>query len=779
MGDLIERIIEDTKTKRESKILKFSEFTIIKKLGRGQQGMVALAESRNKKRFAIKFYSPTDEDPRIIKASKERFMREAKILLKLSHRNIVNVYVAGSAKWNASKNKWLVSIGFTEPSDVLYYVMDYVEGKSVKSLFYKGFFKKIKQYKIDPSKGTQRNLDLFERLIVQISSAMAFFHNKEVVHRDIKPDNIIYSIHDDNFTIVDFGFAKHFKKSSPQFYEDVIRRKPYIDMESEKQGTVDELSDQYIFAEMLLQILGIFKPKYTDQNYIGIKSSLEKAHSEKRDQRFMNMDDFKRAIEPHLYSCPYRGYNFEMGAFLIPLTRFGHFNSKLRIPFSGSIPLFKEILDIIDTDDFQRLRGVRQLGPTQFVYPGANHTRFEHSLGTYFLSLQYLQVLLKNPIFYQATEPVDEAIKLVVLGSLLHDIGHHPYSHWIEEITGLANELGFSRHEDRAKSIITRGEIREIIETKWEVDLAQLCRLISGSGGLSRREELLRSIIDSVIDVDRIDYLQRDSAHCGVPYGSAFDVERLISSLWVNEQCNKICLTEKGRSSFAALTMSNIIMYQEVYWHKTVRACTAMFKRFFYEFIKRPETNVKTVKQKYLYYPDEKFTETLYAKTKKDEKLSKLIRPFAYKSRVLYKPAYVHYHGHELYVMHEGTKDFFTMLKKSDYPALIQMTKSLVENLKALIPSIGELDLILETTPVDYREVPDLIGFRFYDSRLGKYEGPTSEIESLNRYLDKNRRSYIFCKPKHYDCLRKLSENGELNEIFGKVIEEVRNKSKT
>jgi len=778
MDNLIERILEAIKTKKESEILRFGEFTIIGKLGRGQQGMVVLAENQNKKRFAIKLYSPTDEDPRIIKASKERFIREAKILLKLSHRNIVNVYVAGSARWDNSENKWRVSTSFTELSEVLYYVMNYVKGRSVKSLFYKGFFKETMQYKIDPSKGTQLNLNLFERLIIQISSAMAFFHMKGVVHRDIKPDNIIYSMHDDNFIIVDFGFAKYFKKGSPQSGKDIIRRKPYIDMTSEKQGTVDKLSDQYIFAEMLLQILEIFKPKYADR-YVGIESSLEKAHKEKRNQRYENMSEFKSAVEPHLYLCPYRTYNFQMGAFLIPLTRFGHFNSKLRIPFSGSIPLFKEILDIIDTDDFQRLRGVRQLGPTQFVYPGANHTRFEHSLGTYFLSLRYLQVLLKNPIFYKAVEPVDEAIKLVVLGSLLHDIGHYPYSHWIEEITGLPDELSFRRHEDRAKDIITRGEIGKIIEAKWEVDLAKLCRLISGSGGLSGREELMRSMIDSDIDVDRIDYLQRDSAHCGVPYGSAFDVERLISSLWINEKGNKICLTEKGRSSFAALTMSNIIMYQEVYWHKTVRACTAMFKRFFYEFLKRKRADVKRVKQKYLCYPDGKFTETLYLRTRKDEELNRLIRPFANKSRVLYKPAYVHYHDHELYLTHESTKNFFTMLKKSDYPTLVRMTTNLVENLKPHISGIKELDLILETTPVDYREAPQLIGFRFYDSKLGEYEGLTSEIESLNRYLAKNRRSYVFCKPKYYDSLKKLSKNGKLNEIFGKVIEIVRNKKQT
>lgn len=770
MNSLVGKILRAIKTEKESEILKFGDFKIIRELGHGQQGIVVLAQNPNKKPFSIKFYSPSDGDSRIIKRGKERFAREAKILLKLKHRNIANVFQGGSARWDDSKNKWSVSTDFVEPGDIPYYIMDYVKGKSVKSLFYSRYHKKTKSYKIDPSKSTRQNLTLFEQLVIQISSVMDFFHGKGIVHRDIKPDNIIYSIHDDTYIIVDFGFARHFKRRLPPSYRDIIIKKPYIDLESEQLGTVDHLSDQYMFAKMLLEILELFKPPlYTDRKFDGIKSVLKKAAAYYRVQRYKNMGEFKKAIEPHLYLYPYQGHNFQMGSFLIPLTRFGHLNSKIRIPFSGSISLCKEILEVIDIKAFQRLRGVRQLGPTQFVFPGANHTRFEHSLGTYFLSLRYLQVLLRNPSFYEAVESVEEAIKLTVLGSLLHDIGHYPYSHWIEELTGLPDDLAFSKHEERAKNIIVGGEIGEIIKAKWQVDPDQVCRLIAG-GTISEREELLRSIIDSDIDVDKIDYLQRDSSHCGVPYGLGFDVERLISSLWINEQRNKICLTEKGRSPFAALIMSNIVMYQEVYWHKTVRACTAMFKRFFYEFLKRNMVKIGTVKQKYLSYPDERFIATLWAKTKGDRELNALIRPFMNQGRVLYKPAYVHYHGHELYVGRESTKNFFDKLSANDYVDQMSMTLRFFEGLKTYVPRIRELDILLETTPVTYREVADFIGFQLYDSKLGKYEGLTPEITGLNRYLDSNRRSYVLCKPKYYDQIRQLLKSGKLNKIFGNII---------
>jgi len=770
MFDLAEAIIQALKTGKGTEILQFGDFKITKKLGRGQQGIVLKARSPNDKEFAIKLYCPRDEHPAITGEGRDRFVREAAILLKLKHRNIANVYAGGSAKWDISAGKWLTSSDFASPGETPFYVMDFISGESVKSLFYRRFSKK--NHVIDPAKCTPSRLNLFEQLVTQISEAMYFFHNKGIVHRDIKPHNIIYSKHDNTFVIVDFGFARYFKRGPRSLYG-VILETPYVDRDSWEKGTVDHLNDQFMFASMILEVLEGFRSIYTGRNYNGIKSSLEKA-TLARNQRYGNMSDLKKAVEPCLYSYPYRNYYFQTDSFLVPFTRFGHFDQNIRIPFSGSIPFFSEALHIVDTNDFQRLRGVRQLGPTQFVYPGAGHTRFEHSLGTYYLSLKYLEVLLKNPIFYEAVEDVEEAVKLVVLGALLHDVGHHPFSHWIEEMRGLPQELGFAKHEERAKEIILDREIGKVITKEWEVDPELVCKLISGSR-LSRREELLNSIIDSDIDVDKIDYLQRDSAHCGVPYGVAFDVERLISSLWVNEGRNKICLTDKGRSSFVALLVSNIIMYQEVYWHKTTRVCTAMFKRFFYDFLTKEIAPIKTVKREYLFYSDDRFIETLYtrAKRQKEQKLATLIQPFANRGRVLYKPGYVHYHGRPLYISHRNTMVFFERLAKLDYPGQIEMTSCLLETLrKSEFPEMEEYDIIIETTPVDYREVALLRGFQFYDSKLGKYESITPEIDVLNKYLESNRRSYVFCKPKYYEKMIRIVKNGKLNDMFGQVLEQ-------
>lgn len=149
-----------------------------------------------------------------------------------------------------------------------------------------------------------------------------------------------------------------------------------------------------------------------------------------------------------------------------------------------------------------------------------------------------------------------------------------------------------------------------------------------------------------------------------------------------------------------------------------------------------------------------------------------------HKNRRLYKPAYVYYHGHPTYIERDSSANaFFNELQDSSYPRLIEMTHYLVAELKKCInKKIGVMDIILETTPVREREVAKLEGFQFYDSKLGRYERIGSEVTNLNDYLKKNRRSYIFCVPQYYNEIKEQSKTGKLNNIFGKVIEKMRNK---
>jgi HD superfamily phosphohydrolase len=601
-------------------------------------------------------------------------------------------------------------------------------------------------------------LQHFELLIQQVSEAMTYYHEKKIAHKDIKPANIRYCTEDSTFIIVDFGFARHI--TSPQD-EEAFTKVEYIDLPSIKARNYKK-NDMGQFCDMLAKLLPLFKDEYLANRYSGLKSSIEKGKDSNLDRRHIGMKEFYHAAKQYFLIEGGWRFQLKLDEFMTQ-NGFGRFDSKLRIPVNGSILLSKELKGIIDTPEFQRLRGVRQLGPTMFVFPGANHTRFEHSLGVYALSLKYLEKLLSLPEFKNQCESIEDSIKLIVLSSLLHDIGHYPYSHWIEEIDVFPNNLKLPKHEQRAWEILQRGEIKEVIENDWKVKINDIAEIIINKSD----KTLINSFINSVIDVDKLDYLIRDSIHCGINYGKGIDIERLLDSLYINSDTKKLCVTEKGRSALLSILSTRNIMYQEVYWHKTVRACEAMFKRFFYEYVALIEGDATEELNELFSLSDDEFTSKLHGwASSKDKKLQELIKPFAYKGRKhIYKPAYIYFdcnsNGDDI------IENFFRSLFKMTYEELIIKSKQLSKLFKTYIPDIDPLDIILEKTPITIGEQYILRGFKIYNTRKKSFE-EHPEINPLNNYLDHNKQAYIFCHPRLYDKLRELSldSNGTLKKIL-------------
>lgn len=763
----IEKALENDKT---NNILHFNGYNIESKVKKhSQQGMVLIAGNNIGKKFAIKFYRPTDKDPQILKDGVERFVREIRILASLSHKNIVKVYTGGKAIWIEKENKWDVSEGFDEKNlrsdiEVLYYIMDFIEGNDVSSIF--PDLKKVDSDQLESEEiPIDERLKLFEEMISQVSNAINYYHSKNITHKDIKPDNIRFSTDDSTFIIVDFGFARHI--TSPQDLS-TIPRTEYLDAPSIEAQDYFK-NDMGQFCKMLLKIVPSFKSEYDANRYNGIKDVLEKGADANLKNRYKNMGELYNSVKP--YFLTKFGWKFELklNEYLCP-NRFGKFSFKLRIPVSGSILLSEEVQEIIDTPEFQRLRGVRQLGPTIFVFPGANNTRFEHSLGTYFLSLRYLEKLMGLPTFRELSEPIDETIKLIVLSSLLHDIGHYPYSHWIEEIDEFPNKIKFLNHEDRAREIIHSENIRKLIEEQWEVNPEILSNIIASKHIKEDRELLINSLINSVIDIDKTDYLIRDSIHCGVNYGKGIDIERLLGSLYVDPDIKKICLTDKGRSSLLSILTCRNIMYQEVYWHKTVRACDAMFKRFFYEYIKEGIDDIETIKGVFN-YSDDYFIGKLFSRSKNYDGLNKLISPFAFRGRSLYKPAYVFFKTNTSKELLD-TRNFFTkILASSSYKYLVDVSERLADQLKDYVPGIKPLDIIVEKTPIkSEHEIYNLHGFRIWNIRKRRFGNYPEEVNALNEYLKNNEQAYIFCNQRYYDDLKKLALEEKLDKILGEIL---------
>lgn len=250
-------------------------------------------------------------------------------------------------------------------------------------------------------------------------------------------------------------------------------------------------------------------------------------------------------------------------------------NHVIRIPNEIDIPLTPRVRKLIDTPEFRRLHRISQLGLVSLVYPAANHTRFEHSLGVYRLALLYLQQLAQNELF-QKRVTADDA-ELFIVAALLHDLGHWPFCHPIEDM-----ELpGVPEHELFANSFLLEGEVANCLRDDWGLHPRDVVTLLSGKPR-STAGELLQSMLSGPIDIDKMDYLQRDSLHAGVPYGRNFDQRRLIGSLCVNASGNRLAITEKGMTAAEMMVFSRYVMFSEVYWHHAVRSATAMLQRTFY-----------------------------------------------------------------------------------------------------------------------------------------------------------------------------------------------------
>ncbi|MCQ2972811.1 MAG: HD domain-containing protein [archaeon] len=215
----------------------------------------------------------------------------------------------------------------------------------------------------------------------------------------------------------------------------------------------------------------------------------------------------------------------------------------------GDISLNEFEVKIMDHKEFQRLRRVKQLGLINLIYPGANHSRFEHSLGTMHLGSKLSDELELN----------QDDKELVRISALLHDIGHGPYSHVSEGV------LSFP-HEQLTEQVIKDSSITPLLEEKF--DLKEIIKIIHGGGYLG-------PIISGELDVDRMDYLLRDSHYTGVAYG-IIDYERIISNYRLDKS---LYLDIKGVQAAEGALVSRYFMYPSVYQHHTTRIANSMFRR--------------------------------------------------------------------------------------------------------------------------------------------------------------------------------------------------------
>ena len=245
-------------------------------------------------------------------------------------------------------------------------------------------------------------------------------------------------------------------------------------------------------------------------------------------------------------------------------------------------PLWKDIsiptymAEVVKSPSFIKLGRIKQLGVAFHLYPGAVHTRLNHSLGVFHLSRQIIGSLLRR----KADEGflTIDGVRHFLAATLLHDIGHFPFTHSLKE-------LPLKSHEQLATELLENDRILRTALKDAALDTKIIGDIIDEERPTNNEEVLLyRSILSGALDPDKLDYLNRDAYFAGVPYGIQ-DVSYITDHLYLHE--GELAIGFEALGSIEHLLFSKYLMYRNVYWHTSVRSATAMIKRCLYENLKR------------------------------------------------------------------------------------------------------------------------------------------------------------------------------------------------
>lgn len=261
---------------------------------------------------------------------------------------------------------------------------------------------------------------------------------------------------------------------------------------------------------------------------------------------------------------------------------FGGSVRRVRDGVWGEVPVDKAVRALLETAAMSRLKGMNSLGFTLYAFPAARHTRFDHSVGVYYLTRRTLKRIIDSGAYLE-----DRDVQSALAAALLHDVGRYPYASAVEGI----RLPGMPPRDEATRRLIEEDEIAEVLRSGWDLEPHNVFRLVArgDAGGsdegaplrnLMPTEHLARDILSGSLDTSTLDSLVRDARGAKVPFG-VVDVEALISSLRIVGQDNRAVLAvdEAGIGHLQSFVFARYLMHYNVYGHHALRVPTVMFLR--------------------------------------------------------------------------------------------------------------------------------------------------------------------------------------------------------
>ena len=246
--------------------------------------------------------------------------------------------------------------------------------------------------------------------------------------------------------------------------------------------------------------------------------------------------------------------------------------SSKRDQIHGEIFFSDAEMKIINSRSFERLRHIKQLGFVEYIFPGASHNRYQHSLGVCQCVTEMYNTVVKNcPSFYREGD-----LELLRMMALIHDLGHSPFSHASEELSPLT-------HEERLEDILDIERKNIIVPNDYGIDTCDLLYQVYLGEGVTYLKDshliTLHSFLDGFIDADKLDYLERDALNCGVKYG-VLDRQALINNLTISMDKNRmeiLALKKEGVQALESFILARYYMFNQVYTHPIERLYRLQF----------------------------------------------------------------------------------------------------------------------------------------------------------------------------------------------------------